>query len=456
MIFDLVVRNGDIVTGEGVFRGNVGVSEGTISAVTSGDLLLEGRETLDAEGLLVLPGLIDAHSHAGHGDPHRENFTDYSRACAAGGITTFIDMPLSNPSTLTVEALEEKKASSGRGSFVDYALYGGVVPGYLDHIAPMAEAGARAFKAFTCRCSNYPMTDDGTLLAGMKILEKVGGILSVHAENDTLIQHLVDDLRAAGENGPEAYLRSHPPYSEMEAIQRVYFLASLAPRCRTHIAHMSIPEGMDLLKKLREEGQVNISAETCPQYLGMSEDDLLEIGALAKCDPPVRSRDSVERLWQHVLDGTVDIITSDHSPHPMAKKTETEADFWTVAEGCTGIQTMLPVVVTEGRKRGLTWTRLAVLLAERPAELFGLSGRKGRIAEGHDADFVLFDPEKEWVLKNEDLQHFVKQSPYSGRTFKGHVVQTWIRGRKIFDAEKEEKIVGEKGWGKYCPMEKPE
>ncbi|NLB83421.1 MAG: allantoinase AllB [Synergistaceae bacterium] len=453
MIFDLVVKNGDIVTAKGVVRGEIGITEGKISAVTKEGSPLEGRETLDAEGLLVLPGLIDAHSHAGHGDPDRENFTDYSRACAAGGVTTFIDMPLSNPSTLTVEALEDKKTSSGRGSHVDYALYGGVVPGYLDHIIPMAEAGARAFKSFTCRCSNYPMTDDGTLLAGMKILEKVGGILSVHAENDTLIQHLVDELQAAGENGPEAYLQSHPPYSEMEAIQRVYFIAKQAPGCQVHIAHVSIPEGMDLLKKLREEGRTNLSAETCPQYLGMSEDDLLEIGALAKCDPPVRSRESVERLWQHVLDGTVDIITSDHSPHSMAKKTETEADFWTVAEGCTGIQTMLPVVVTEGRKRGLTWERLAVLMAERPAKLFGLAGRKGRIAEGYDADFVLFDPEKEWVLKNDDLQHLIKFSPYAGRTFKGQVVQTHVRGRKIFDEKDPRKITGEKGWGRYCPME---
>ena len=362
-------------------------------------------------------------------------------------------MPLSNPSTLTVERLQEKIDTSGSESFVDYALYGGVVPGYLEHIEPMTKAGAGAFKAFTCRCSNYPMTDDGTLLAGMKILERTGGILSVHSENDTLIQHLVDEFRAAGKNGPRAFLDSHPPYSELEAIQRVFFLAKYAPKCRVHIAHMSIPEGMELLRRLRGEGVRNISAETCPQYLGMCEEDLEHIGALAKCDPPVRSREAVEKVWEHVLDGTVDIVASDHSPHPFSRKTGREDDFWTVAEGCTGIQTMLPVVLTEGRKRGLSWERLVRLMAERPAELFGLKGRKGLLAPGCDADILLLDPEKEWTLRSEDLLHLVKQSPFAGRTFKGRVERVYVRGRLVYEDGASEKIVGEKGWGRFTPME---
>ncbi len=453
MFFDLVFRNGNITTGNGVFRGSIGVSGGKIAAVAGAGTELDGREVVDAKGRMLLPGLIDAHSHAGHGDPDRENFADYSRACAAGGITTFIDMPLSNPSTLTVERLQEKIDTSGSESFVDYALYGGVVPGYLEHIEPMTKAGAGAFKAFTCRCSNYPMTDDGTLLAGMKILERTGGILSVHAENDTLIQHLVDELRAAGKNGPRAFLDSHPPYSELEAIQRVFFLAKYAPKCRVHIAHMSIPEGMELLRRLRGEGVPNISAETCPQYLGMCEEDLEHIGALAKCDPPVRSREAVEKVWEHVLDGTVDIVASDHSPHPFSRKTGRADDFWTVAEGCTGIQTMLPVVLTEGRKRGLSWERLVRLMAERPAELFGLKGRKGLLAPGCDADILLLDPEKEWTLRSEDLLHLVKQSPFAGRTFKGRVERVYVRGRLVYDDGAPEKIVGEKGWGRFTPME---
>ena len=453
MQFDLVIENGTIVTGGGLFKGAVGVTAGVIEAVTGAETKLRGKEVVDAGGLMVLPGLLDVHSHGGHGDPHRENFTAYSRACAAGGITTFIDMPLSNPSTLTVEALKEKIATSGATSHVDYGLYGGAVPGYLDRMEAMAKEGAGAFKAFTCRCSNYPMTDDGTLLEGMKILERIGGILSVHAENDTLIQTLTDRLMAEGKNGPRAFLDSHPPYSELEAIRRVFFLAKEAPKCRVHIAHMSIPEGFELLRRSKGEGMNNLSAETCPQYLGLREEDLEVIGAVAKCDPPVRSAERVEKLWEYVIDGTVDIIASDHSPHPFSHKTEREGDFWTVAEGCTGIQTMLPVVLTEGRKRGLSWRRLAQLMAERPAELFGLEGRKGRIAPGLDGDIVLVDPDKEWVLKAEDLEHLVKHSPFTGRTFKGRVVKTFVRGERVFDDEGAEKIVNKAGFGKFCPME---
>ncbi|MGI6783758.1 MAG: allantoinase AllB [Aminivibrio sp.] len=453
MEFDLVIAGGEIVSGKGVFKGSVGIKGGLVEAVVGADVELRGKKTADARGLMVLPGLIDAHSHAGHGDPDRENFTAYSRACAAGGITTFIDMPLSNPSTLTVERLREKIGTSGAASHVDYALYGGAVPGYLEHIAPLVKEGAGAFKAFTCRCSNYPMTDDGTLLEAMRIIEKTGGILSVHAENDTLIQNLVDSLMAAGKNGPRAYLDSHPPYSELEAVQRVFFMAALAPNCRVHIAHVSIPEGMELMKKLRGEGAGNISAETCPQYLGMNEDDLEKIGAFAKCDPPVRTAEAVERMWELVLNGTVDIISSDHSPHPFSKKTELEHDFWKVAEGCTGIQTMLPVTLTEGRKRGLTWQRLVQLMAERPAELFGLSHRKGTLSPGMDGDVILLDPEKEWVLEEKDLQHLVKQSPFTGRTFRGRVVKTFVRGELIYDDSEAEKIVNAPGWGQFCPME---
>ena len=177
------------------------------------------------------------------------------------------------------------------------------------------------------------------------------------------------------------------------------------------------------------------------------------IGALAKCDPPVRSREAVEKVWEYVLDGTVDIVASDHSPHPFSRKTERADDFWTVAEGCTGIQTMLPVVLTEGRKRGLSWERLVGLMAERPAELFGLKGRKGLLAPGCDADILLLDPEKEWTLRSEDLLHLVKQSPFAGRTFKGRVERAYVRGRLVYDDGAPEKIVGEKGWGRFTPME---
>lgn len=448
-MYDLIIKNGTLVTAESCTESDIAVRDGKIAAVTERGAAPEAREVLDATGLMVVPGLVDVHSHGGHGDPHRESFRHMSEACAAGGITTFIDMPLSNPSTLTVDELNKKLDTSGKESVTDYALYGGLVKGYLEHIPAMYEAGAQAYKCFTCRCSNYPMTDDGTLVEGMKVVAETGGIVSVHAENDTLIQELVDRFRAAGRNSIRDYLDSHPVYSEFEAIQRVFYLAGLFPDCKVHIAHMSIPEGARLLAELRAKGVRNLSAETCPQYLGLSEDDLLAIGPVAKCDPPVRTREAVEEMWKHVINGTIDCISTDHSPHSADKKTVKNGDFWPVSEGCTGVQTLLPVVLTEGMKRGLTWERFVEVCSTRPAELFGLGHVKGKIATGYDADIVLIDPKVEWTLRNEDLFHLNKHSPFTGRKFRGKAVCTLVRGTTVFDRDK---ICVRPGFGRYVRM----
>ncbi|MDR1731549.1 MAG: allantoinase AllB [Synergistaceae bacterium] len=451
MTFDLVIKNGSLVTAETCTESDLGLKDGKIAGIVARGTALEGKEIIDASGLIVVPGLVDVHAHGGHGDPDRESFGCMSEACAAGGITTFIDMPLSNPSTLTPEELKKKIATSGRESVTDYALYGGLVGGYLNQIEPMSEAGARAFKCFTCRCSNYPMTDDGTLVEGMKVISRTGGLISVHAENDTLIQVLVDKFKAEGRNDAQAFLDSHPVYSELEAVRRVFYLAGVFPDCRVHIAHMSTAEGAELLAELRGKGAANISAETCPQYLGLTEEDLLTLGPVAKFDPPARPRENMERMWKYVLDGTIDCISSDHSPHPPAKKTVVDGNFWPVSEGCSGVQTLLPVTLTEGRKRGLTWERFVQVCSTRPAEMFGLGGSKGKIAPGFDADLTLIDPDAVWTLKDEDLFYLNKRSPFSGRQFKGKVIRTLVRGVTVFH---EGKICAPRGFGQYVPMQK--
>jgi allantoinase len=425
---------------------DIGVREGKIAALLSPGSELEAREVLDATDLVVLPGLIDAHVHGGHGDPDRETLQNVTMAAAAGGITTIMEQPLSNPSTVNVERLEVKRKEAEEQCVVDFALWGGLVPGHLEDLAPMAEFGAKAFKSFMCRCSNYPMTDDGTLLAGMRRVAELGGLVAVHAENDTLIQYLVDSFVAQGKNDVRAYLESHPEYSELEAIERFIFLAGLVPECRAHIVHMSIAQGAEAVRMARTIGMTNITFETCPQYLGLSEEDLYALGGVAKCDPPVRSRDTVEQLWKYVLDGTVDIIASDHSPHSFSRKEQQGDSFWPVSEGVTGVQTMLPVLVTEGRKRGLTWGRLAELCATNPAKLFGLFGRKGAIEPGFDADFVLFDPHAEWLLKKSDLYYLNAHSPYVGRIFQGKVKKTLVRGTVVYE---DHRICVEPGFGRY-------
>jgi allantoinase len=449
-MFDLLIKNGTVVLSQGAARHDIGILGGKIAALGWPGSLGAAAAEIDAAGLVILPGLIDAHVHGGHGDPDRETFHNASMAAAAGGITTILEQPLSNPSTVTVSRLKDKLQSAQEQFVVDFSLWGGLVPGHLADLAPMAEFGAKAYKSFMCRCSNYPMTDDGTLLAGMKEIAELGGLVAVHAENDTLMQQLIDQFKAEGRNDVQAYLDSHPEYTELEAINRFIFFASLVPECKAHIVHMSIPDGAEAIKAARARGVSNLSFETCPQYLGLSEDDLLAQGGVAKCDPPVRSRESVEKLWQYVLDGTVDIIAGDHSPHAPERKQATNGDFWTVSEGVTSLQTLLPVVLTEGRRRGLTWERLAELCSTNPARLFGLYGRKGAIGVGFDADLVLLDPEAEWELRDEDLFYLHKNSPYTGRTFKGKVKQTLVRGTTVY---REHEITVEPGFGRFYPQE---
>jgi allantoinase len=263
------------------------------------------------------------------------------------------------------------------------------------------------------------MTDDGTLLRGMRKVGELGGVVCVHAENDTLIQELVDRFRAEGRKDARAFIDSHPEYSELEAVHRLLFLAEQAPECAVHVCHMSVASGARLIREARGRGVTNVTCETCPQYLGLTEDDLVRVGAFAKCDPPVRSRETVDEMWGYVLDGTVDIVATDHSPHPAARKTGRADDFWTVAEGCTGLQ------------------------------IFGVADRKGRIEAGLDADFAIVDPDASWTLCAEDLFYLNPASPHTGETFKGRATETILRGQTVF---RDGAILAPEGFGGFLPM----
>lgn len=452
-MFDLVIRNGEVARAKGSGRLDVGITAGKVAALlepASGAHLHAGAE-IDARGMIILPGLVDPHVHGGVGEPDRETIRNVSRAAAAGGITTILDQPLSNPSTVTLERVQAKRAEMERESAVDFGIWGGLIPGHVGDLDGMFGAGAQAFKAFMCRCSNYPMTDDGLLLKGMLRIGGLGGLVAVHAENDTLIQQLVDDLKEAGRLDAGAFLESHPEYSELEAVLRFIFIARQAPACKGHIVHASMPGAVEAVRRAREEG-VDVTIETCPQYLSLTGDDMKRIGGVAKCDPPPRSRESVEMMWECVLNGWVDMIASDHSPHTLAKKTSAGGSFWTIAEGVTGVQTLLPVVVTEGRKRGLTWAQVAEVCSTNPAKRFGLYGRKGDVEVGFDADLVIFDPATVWTLEDEDLFYVNKHSPYSGMTFKGKVSRTIVRGAVVYDGERHAVTI-QPGYGRFYPMD---
>lgn len=451
MKFDVLVKNGIVVGPEGERHVDLGIRDGKVAALLTPQEsdCCEAAEIVDASGKYVMPGAIDPHVHGGYGDPDRETIYNASCAAAAGGITTILEQPLSTPSTVTVQAFLDKKAYVDKESVVDYGLWGGLVPGNYNELEGLNELGGRAYKSFMCRCSNYPMTDDGTLLAGMRKIGEMGGLSAVHAENDTLIQQQADEFAAQGKNDAEAFLKSHAEYTELEAIKRYIFLAKQAPKCKAHIVHMSLADGAVCIAQAKAEG-VDISVETCPQYLGLCEDDLLELGGVCKCDPPVRSRENVDRLWQHVIKGDIDMLASDHSPHPFAKKMVDKNEFHKASEGVTGLQALVPVALTEGvHARGMSLSQLVRLTSLNVAKRFGLYPHKGNLEVGADADFYLLDLHREWVCQAEDMHYLNKHTPYAGRTFKGYIEKTFVRGTLVCQ---DNEIKQEKGFGSFYPL----
>ncbi len=450
MKYDLVVKNARLVSETDIIDGELYVKDGKVAAVTAPGANMEADAVVDAAGKYVLPGMIDPHLHGGHGTPERETFTTSSMAAAAGGITTALEQPLSVPSTVTVEAFLDKKASADEQFVVDFALWGGLVPGHLDEMEDCAKLGAGAFKSFMCRCSNYPSTNDGLIIEGLKKLVKFGGLSAVHAENDTLIQELVDKFTAEGRTDAQAFIDSHPPYSEEEAVLRYIYLAQQVPGAKAHVVHCSVPNGVRAIYEAKSKG-LDITVETCPQYLGLNEEDLLRLGGVCKCDPPVRPQAMVDDLWNCILEGKVDMIASDHSPHHITRKAVAADNFPYASEGVTGIQTMLPVVLTEGvAKRGLPMTEVVRLMAGNTARRFGLYGRKGALAPGFDADFVMIDMDKEWVCHAEDMHYLNKHTPFDGRTFVGAIEEVWVRGTCVC---KNNEIQVQPGFGQFYTMD---
>lgn len=429
--FDLLVRDGTVVQGEPVV-GDIAIADGRIVAVGP-DLSGSAPEEIDARGLHIFPGVIDAHVHFNEpGRTEWEGWATGSRALAAGGATTCFEMPLNaNPPTTTVAAFDEKRRAAEASSVVDFALWGGIVPGNLDELDGLAAAGAIGFKAFMSRSGTpeFEAADDLTLFEGMRAAARLGRIVAVHAESDALTAGLAARAVAEGRTGVHDYLRSRPAVAELEAIGRAIVLAEEAG-CALHIVHVSTGRGVAMVAEAQARG-VDVTCETCAHYLVFTEEDVERIGAVAKCAPPIRSDLEREALWAAIAVGRLPIVTSDHSPSPAALKTG--EDFFRIWGGISGCQSTLPALLTAGHHhRSASLPTIAALVAGNVARRFGLA-RKGRIAPGADADLALVDLNAAWQLTADDLQYRHRLSPYVGMTFRGRIVRTNRRGETIFE-----------------------
>ncbi|NQX62956.1 allantoinase [Paenibacillus qinlingensis] len=433
---DLIIRKGTVVLQDECRQLDIGIRNGKIAALGENLVFSEQIPVYEAEGLTILPGMIDAHVH--FNEPalgHWEGFVTGSASLAAGGCTTYIDMPLNGvPPTVRLSALEMKLEAAEGQSYVDYALWGGLVPGNIGELEALAQAGVIGFKAFMSDPGGegediFTEVDDETLVNGMKEIARLGLVLALHAESEEIVSRLAAEAALEGKRSALDFIATRPIAAEVEAVNRALGYAKQTG-CKLHFVHISSAEAVQMITEAKAEG-LDVTAETCPHYLALTDVDVERIGPLAKCAPPIRTAEDQTRLWAELTAGRFDIIASDHSPSPKHMK---QGEFFAAWGGISGAQSSLELMLHEGHlRRGIPLTELARMLALEPAKRFGLYPRKGEIAIGADADLALIDLAASYTLQESDLLYRHKQSPYVGKTFGCSVKSTFLRGVNVYE-----------------------
>ena len=437
-VVDLVIRARRVVTPAWEAPCEVGVASGRIVAVERLGAGLDAAVVLDlAEDEVLLPGLVDTHVHVN--DPGRtewEGFASATRAAAAGGVSTIIDMPLNSiPPTVDVAALEVKRKTAEGQTWVDVGFWGGAVPGNLAELRPLHAEGVFGFKCFLLPSGvdEFPPLELAELVHVMAEIASLDGLLVVHAEDAEAIERATAGSAAAQGRRYGDFLASRPREAENVAVGHVIDLARHTG-CRVHVLHVSSAEALPLIAAAKHEG-IRVTAETCPHYLYFADEEVPEGGTQFKCCPPIREADNRERLWDGLGEGILDVVVSDHSPSTPELKALDTGDFGRAWGGISSLQLGLAVVWTQARERGFSLADVTRWMAEGPADLVGLS-HKGRIAVGADADFCVFAPDDGFIVDAAQLQHRNPITPYDGRRLFGVVRATWLRGERIdLDAE---------------------
>jgi len=449
--FDRVIL-GDLVTPDAVIAGGyVAVRGETIAALGQGTPP-PAAETIDLTGRLILPGLVDGHMHTSSstGWPGIEGA---SMSAAAGGVTTCVDMPYDVPKPVTDATIfRDKVEHVNRLSHVDMALYGTIrKDGGVDAIAGLAEAGACSFKLSTYEYDavRFPRIDHPTMLAAFAEIAKTGLMCAIHNEDQELVVRLTEQARAAGRTDPIMHARTRPPLAESLADLEIFEMA-VETGCHVHIAHSSIARGFDLAAAFRELEGAKTSGEACIQYLCMTEEDLVRLEGFGKCNPPFRTAEEVERMWQRLIAGKVAYVSTDHAPWPRERKVY-KGDIFAPGAGLTGLQSYAPLMYTLLAERGLPVTMMARYCAERPARFHGLAPKKGALRIGADADICVLE-RGDFVFDEAAIQDRAdaRWSPYHGRAMKARVAATFLRGAQIWDGST---VLAKPGTGRFVPRQ---
>jgi dihydroorotase len=427
---DLKIIGGTLVLDGATVRAGLGIRDGRIVQIAAEAYLPEASETIDATGRYVLPGAIDAHVHTRDpGYPQEERFETATASAAAGGVTTIIDMPGTDiPMLANVAALENKVRTVSGRAYVDYALRGGVFNDNLDDLVPLAEAGVVAYKVRTVqKAAGAEIIPDGTLFEAFKRVAATGRPMGIHAESGHIVNHRIDQLKAAGRHDALAHYESRPGFVEVDTVARAILFAR-ETGSRLFIHHIGAAEVADQMRAARAAGQ-DVTGETCPHYLIFSTDDYDRLGLVAKVSPAIKTAADRDGLWAALLDGTIDILASDHAPHPPEQKLV--SSVWNAASGFPGVETMVPLMLDHVAANRLPLARFVDATATRPAKIFGFYPRKGRLALGSDADAIVVDLDGRWTIDQSRLHTMSKISPYHGLSGRGRVTTTILRGRVV-------------------------
>ncbi len=443
MTADLVIHNGTVVSPDAAIPASVAIKDGKVLALGAADAMPAAAETLDAHGMHVLPGAIDVHVHfRDPGYPHKEDFASGTAGAAFGGVTTVFDMPNTIPPTGTAEILAQKQAMAAASAHVDFGLYGLLGEDTIPHVQALVAGGVIGFKLYMGNTfGNIPSPSTGAMLEAFEEVAPTGKRISLHAETASIMARREGRMTAAGRRDPLAHLAARPAVVAIEAVSRAATLAEWTG-ARIHILHISSADELRPLAEAKARG-VDITGETCPHYLMLSSADYERFAGIIRVNPPVREAHHQEPLWRALADGTVDIIATDHAPHAPAEKTRN--DIWTVDCGFPGVETQMPLMLTERANGRFSICDYVRWSAANPAKVWGLYPRKGVIAPGTDADIAIVDLGRRWTIDDAKIQSRSKISPWQGRAVTGLPIHTLVRGRFVM---KDRALVGPRGWGR--------
>jgi dihydroorotase len=440
---DLVIRGGTVVSPDGAFRADVAIKDGAIAAVGAPEAMPAAKETLDASGLHVLPGAIDVHVHfRDPGYPHKEDWASGTAAAAFGGVTTVFDMPNTIPATGTADILAAKHRIAAEKAHVDFGLYGLLGEDTIANVPALIEGGVIGFKLYMGNTfGKIPSPSTGGMLEAFEVVAPTGKRIGLHAETNSIMERRQTRLTAAGRSDPLAHLASRPAVVAVEAVSRACILSEWTG-ARIHILHISSADELRPLREAKARG-VDVTGETCPQYLFLSSDDYARFGGVIRVNPPVRETSNQEPIWQALIDGTVDMIATDHAPHTPEEKTRN--DIWSVDCGFPGVETQMPAMLTAVNAGRMSISDYVRWSSFNPARHWGLYPRKGAIQPGSDADVAIVDLGRSWTVDDAKTQSRSKISPWHGRAVKGLPIHTLVRGR--FVMRDRALMPDTRGWG---------